>query len=412
MLMAISNVNRCFLEYLYLTFQVGCRVYDSQNGRIVQIGEVSDTALNAYEKTVIHLREKCGDGKGPVMDVDDDMFIFGAFLDDEGRLYLFGPAAWSTPGIEQMYDFYRKYGISMKDREIPVKSYEEMMNMLALGFIQINQEEISDTGLMGSVHGEEEAVITEQELSVYQSERSSEDKERFGRLEEADMCRAIALGDVAYFQNRSGRTVSSLNVVGDMAKSNRKKTEYLFVIVLTQVRMTAVEAGLSFEEACDLSDLYLQKLEKCTGNDEILSLMRNMRIDYAGRVHRMKQAERRNQYVEFCKDYIHRRITKNVRAQDIADQLGVSKEYLSKIFSEQEGMTMTEYRIKMKLKAARNQLKYSQYSIAEISEYFSFSSPSRFSAYFKKEYGMTPLKYRKENQVMEFMETGTVKNKR
>lgn len=402
--MAISKINQSFLEYLYLTFQVGCQIYDSQNKLIIRIGDFTNIKFSAYEKTVTNLRNKCGNGKGPVVEVDNDMFIFGAFLDDGNCLYLFGPVAWSTPGIEQMFEFYQEYGISMKDVKIPVKSYEEIMNMLALGFIQINHEKVSDTDLMGNGEREKNDIVTEEELSEYQSKRSIMDIERLGQLEEADMCRAIAIGDVEYFQNRAGRTVSSLKVLGDMAQSNRKKIEYLFVTVQAQVRMTAVNAGLSFSEACDLSDLYLHKLEKCKNNDEILNLMRNMRIDYATRVRREKQNKRRNYYVEFCKDYIAQRITKNIRASDIADHLGVSTEYLSKVFSEHEGMTMTEYRIKMKLKAARNQLKYSQYSIAEIAEYFSFSSPSRFSAYFKKEFGMTPLNYRKENQVMEFIE--------
>lgn len=403
--MGILDVNRCFLEYLYLTFQIECRIYDSQGQRIALIGKTSDMKSDAYSKVYLNLRKKCGDGKGPVLEVDSDMFIFGGFSDEQNQFYMFGPAAWSTTGIEQMYDFYQKYGISMKNQEILIKSYEEIMNMLALGYIAINREKISDIDLLENGHKTEMSIITEQEMSDYLSTRSSEDKERFGQLEEADMCKAIAMGDFSYFESRADRMISSLNVLGDMAKNNQKKIEYLFVTVLAQVRITAVGAGMSFEEACDLSDLYLQKLEKCTSNDEILNLMQNMRIDYAKRVNRIKQNKRRNQYVEFCKDYIVQRITKTFRFQDISDQLGISIEYLSKLFSEQEGMTMTEYRIKMKLKAAKNQLKYSQYSISEISEYFSFSSPSRFSAYFKKEYGMTPLQYRKENQVMEFVES-------
>lgn len=394
------SVDKCFLEYLYLTYQVECRVYDRENILVLYIGKTDEEKNSFSPALVTKIREKCNGKKGPYIEVDQDMFVLGAFLDNNDKLLLFGPAAWSSPGIENMFDFKKEYGFSLRETEIPVRSYEQIVNMLALAYIQVKQEIVDDSMMLNNGCREHEETVTDQAVSEYQYERSFMDRERSGQLAEADMCRAVAMGDVEYFQNRMRRAVGSLSEVGDMAKNNRKKMEYMFVTVLSQIRMTVINAGMSFQEACDLSDLYLQKLEKCRNNGEILELLQNMRIDYTSRMRQERQKKRKNKYVEFCKDYIGQHITKNVSVQDLAERLGVSPEYLSKVFSGQEGETLSEYRIRMKLRAAKNQLKYSQYSIAEISEYFSFSSPSRFSSYFKKEFGMTPFQYRSENQVI------------
>ena len=53
-----------------------------------------------------------------------------------------------------------------------------------------------------------------------------------------------------------------------------------------------------------------------------------------------------------------------------------------------------DYILLRKLEAARNMLKYSEYSYAEISAILAFSSQSHFSRIFKKETGYTPKEYR------------------
>lgn len=55
-------------------------------------------------------------------------------------------------------------------------------------------------------------------------------------------------------------------------------------------------------------------------------------------------------------------------------------------------------------KAAANLLKYSDEPVGQISDYMRFSSPSRFSLYFKEKYHMTPSEYREYYKIIEFKE--------
>jgi AraC-like DNA-binding protein len=79
---------------------------------------------------------------------------------------------------------------------------------------------------------------------------------------------------------------------------------------------------------------------------------------------------------------------------DLAQELGVSKEYLSAIFKETTGICLSDYIMKNKVALARNMLIYSEYSISSIASYLGFSSQSHFGKVFKKYEHMTPKEYR------------------
>ena len=99
--------------------------------------------------------------------------------------------------------------------------------------------------------------------------------------------------------------------------------------------------------------------------------------------------------MEKCKRAIYARIQENIDLQKLADQLGISKEYMLKLFKKQEGIPVTKYIQNVKIEAACNMLIYSDRQINEISEYLGFASLSYFSRIFKTVTGMSPIRYRK-----------------
>lgn len=89
----------------------------------------------------------------------------------------------------------------------------------------------------------------------------------------------------------------------------------------------------------------------------------------------------------------------------MAKDLGLSRSYLSRHFSEQTGITLQDYVLQTRLEAAANMLRFSEEQIGAIAEYLCFPSQSYFAERFRKQYGMTPGEYRKEMQVVDFQGT-------
>ena len=80
----------------------------------------------------------------------------------------------------------------------------------------------------------------------------------------------------------------------------------------------------------------------------------------------------------------------------LAKELGVSREYLSRTFKSVEGISLSEFIRNSRIKAAQKLLRYSERSVLEISRYLGFSSQSHFSAVFRSQTGRTPQEYRRD----------------
>lgn len=83
----------------------------------------------------------------------------------------------------------------------------------------------------------------------------------------------------------------------------------------------------------------------------------------------------------------------DITLSDIADQVGLTPNYLGQLFKTNFGMTFNEQLKSIRLKYSKNLLKYSNYSIATVSELCGFKSPSYFIQCFKDEYSLTPKQY-------------------
>lgn len=80
---------------------------------------------------------------------------------------------------------------------------------------------------------------------------------------------------------------------------------------------------------------------------------------------------------------------------EVAEYVGLNKNYFSDVFRKETGKTFVQYSNNLKLKYARNLLVASEMSVNEICYKCGFRSISTFLHEFKKKYGETPIKYRR-----------------
>jgi AraC family transcriptional regulator len=78
----------------------------------------------------------------------------------------------------------------------------------------------------------------------------------------------------------------------------------------------------------------------------------------------------------------------------ITDKLHQDYSYLSKLFSEVEGITIEHYIIKQKIERVKELLVYDELSLSEIADQLGYSSVAHLSAQFKKITGLTPTFYK------------------
>ena len=102
--------------------------------------------------------------------------------------------------------------------------------------------------------------------------------------------------------------------------------------------------------------------------------------------------------VERALQFIRNNTNLPIGVPDVIEHVRKSRSAFMLQFKNETGETIGKYIVKAKLQEAKQLLAYSDRSLAEISNFFYFSSQSYFQNLFKKHYGMTPLEYRKSHR--------------
>lgn len=181
-----------------------------------------------------------------------------------------------------------------------------------------------------------------------------------------------------------------------------KNEEYMAISTIAMAARAAIEGGATSAESFLISDVYLKRISKCRTIADIKRNSHEACIVFGELVKKYVEHRSSNSYVEDSKKYIAQNIFKKISLSDIAKALQVNASYLSKLFSQLEGMTISEYIQREKISVAKNMLKFSDRSIYEISEYLNLSSHSYLTSMFKKYVGITPQEYRIKNHPPEF----------
>lgn len=176
---------------------------------------------------------------------------------------------------------------------------------------------------------------------------------------------------------------------GTLSINPLRNKKNLIICVITLATRAAMDGGLDPELAYSLSDAYIQNLERFQNLNELENLKNKALFDFADKVHKLKEFKY-PKTIFLCQDYISKHLYENITLSDIADFLGLSKKYLSGLFSKNIGITLTEYIQKQKIEEAKFLLTSTNYSIVYICELLKFHDQSHFTKIFKKFTGLTP----------------------
>ncbi|NSW89142.1 MAG: helix-turn-helix transcriptional regulator [Firmicutes bacterium] len=97
-------------------------------------------------------------------------------------------------------------------------------------------------------------------------------------------------------------------------------------------------------------------------------------------------------------DYINSNYSNHISLDELCNLFYINKYYLCHIFKDITGMSIIEFINRKRLAEAKKLLKYTDYSITDISDMVGFNSVSRFISLFKKKYDLTPKAFRNSGE--------------
>ena len=147
-----------------------------------------------------------------------------------------------------------------------------------------------------------------------------------------------------------------------------------------------------------LSDMYIRDLEKCRTADDAAEQFMRAFTAFTAEVSKIKKRPDRDSCFNDIVSYVREHTDTHLTVAHIASEFGYNSNYLSGAFKKELGYSLSSYILRCKLEAACELLQFTGLSILEISEHLCFSSQSYFQTVFRKQYGTTPMQYRKEHR--------------
>lgn len=181
---------------------------------------------------------------------------------------------------------------------------------------------------------------------------------------------------------------------GILSKNPTRNILYHFIVATAMITRFCIEGGMEPEIAYSLSDMYIQRADELNSKKELIELNYDMVMDYARRMRMKKKENLYSKHVVYSVNYIQNHLHEKFSVEELAVATGLTSHYFSKLFKKETGISVSDYIRKEKLEAAKNLLKYSEYSYLEIANYLSFSSQSHFIQVFKNQTGLTPKEFR------------------
>ena len=214
-------------------------------------------------------------------------------------------------------------------------------------------------------------------------------------LEEALMG-IVRKGDTAALKSWLGSApaVRGGTIAGDQLRQLRN----MFIVTATLASRAAIRGGMSVDDAFQMSDGYIRRVELLTDSARITNLQYHMLLEYTEQVCSLHRGRHPTKLATDVANYVRHHLSEAISVERMAEEFYMSRPYLSARFRRETGETLTDFILNEKTEEAKRLLRYSEKSTAAIGAYLGFSSTSHFSRVFKKYAGVTPREYRERQR--------------
>lgn len=389
------------IQHIKDTCRVKTYIFDSDNNRLTTDGELLEPEKGSKKfvpgkEIVAAAREACMVENCPqVWAETDKIFYTGVRLSTSNTLFLCGPMTADLLTDDESMDYAKKHHRSLDSLTIPYVSASILVTS-STTFCYL---------VTGIAHSKEvvmhlNTVITELYASKWITYRL--DAIEQGRLSyqyELEWTKQIENGVYRFDESMIELYTNNNEIVGTLARTSHKQIEYTFASALSLISRAAMRGGVDPYTSYTLSDVYFQQIAEAETESEMRHIYVHAIRAFCEMVSAAKDSRKQSSVSDKCKLFIDQNIYNKITVHIIADAIGISPNHLSSIFVKDTGITLTKYIHLKRLERASELLRHSSMEINQISEKLMFCSQSHMTDLFKKQYGMTPQKYRNRHGV-------------
>jgi len=177
-------------------------------------------------------------------------------------------------------------------------------------------------------------------------------------------------------------------------KDNLRQIKDNLIIFTALCARNAIRGGASVPSAKHKESKWINRIEHMTSYGEAGQITGKMYEEFQRLVLISRDTDGLSKAVRDCQDYIRMNYTSPLTTEDIARHCGYTEYYLTRKFTRETGLKLSDYIREVRLEAAKVMLLTSKKDIQQISEELQFGSRSYFDRVFSREVGMSPKQFR------------------
>ncbi len=112
--------------------------------------------------------------------------------------------------------------------------------------------------------------------------------------------------------------------------------------------------------------------------------------------HEARAMDSRHRIMEDARRMIHARLAEPISLDELAESIGISAYYLSRVFSQQSGFTLSSYITRLRMERACELMRDSRRSIKQIAYAVGYRDSHYFSRVFKNQFQVSPSVYQRQ----------------
>lgn len=330
----------------------------------------------------------------PKLHFELDAVVYGIIHAEEQGIFIVGPGCLMQHSYEISQQMIQLHHMDpKKPYRISSCSLEFFFSLLSMLYHHLTGSYLSWTEIMtrGTEEVYLEGLVREKLVHVIDTYNGQGKLHNPYSQEEREQD-SIRRGDLESLRKSFQETY--VGEVGTLAKNPLRHSKNIAITLIALSSRSAIAGGIPPEIAYSLSDAYVLQVEDLLYSDEVIALARQAEVHYATLVRDHIEGMQKNALVTRCKEEIAKRLHQKITVAQLADELGVTRNYLSQRFMKEEGVSLVDYMMEQKIRASLQALRYTKESYGEIAYQLGFSSQSHFGQVFRRVMHMTPKQYR------------------
>lgn len=328
-------------------------------------------------------------------------------LPDTHTVFHCGPVLWESVSKEQVRELLTTYDIPLDFETALTQYYREVPLMTCRSFYENLFTELASQ-IFGEDFATQYSSYEDMEQLHFRSPELMEQTEApFSRIDL--LAKRYELENEIIHAVLSGKEVLVLEIaeksMDPMAElpsrvSNQLRNRKNYMLSFNTLLRKSIELNGVHPIYCDAtSGEFAVEIEKCTSIEQLNELCTKMLITYCKIAKKTSHLDH-SPFVDTVLTYIEADLRADLSLKALSSHLNVNASYLSALFSEEMGISLTNYVTKCRMEQAAKLLTHSNMSVKNIAFQCGFTDIHYFSRQFKKYTELSPKAYREKQALL------------